>query len=130
VRNDELYQYFIPIACMHCLDAPRISACPRAATYKDAETGITLVDETKCIGCKFCLKVCPFGAPQFSEGKMKICNLCIHRQKEGKKQTVCEAVCQARAIYVGTPDEISTKVGRKVAKRAGNSKDPLGALNF
>ena len=119
MRGEEVYQYFLPFACMHCLDAPCISACPRSAIYKDVETGITLVDESECIGCKFCLWVCPYGAPQFFEGKLKLCNLCIHRQKEGKKQTACEAVCQARAIYVGTTDEISIKIGKKAAERAG-----------
>ena len=51
VRGDEICQYFLPISCMHCFDAPCIKACPRSAIYKDIETGITLVDEDKCIGC-------------------------------------------------------------------------------
>lgn len=118
IRNDEVYQYFLPFSCMHCLDAPCIRACPRSAIYRDVETGITLVDESKCIGCKFCLWVCPYGAPQFFDGKLKLCNLCIHRLEEGK-QTACEAVCPARAIYVGTTDEISAVVGKKAAQRAG-----------
>ena len=50
VHEDEVYQYFQPIACMHCLDAPCVKACPRAALYKDIETGVTLVDKDKCIG--------------------------------------------------------------------------------
>jgi Fe-S-cluster-containing dehydrogenase component len=119
MRGEEVHQYFLPFACMHCLDAPCIQACPRSAIYKDVETGITVIDESECIGCKFCLWVCPYGAPQFFERKLKLCNLCIHRQKEGEKQTACEAVCQARAIYVGTTDEISMKVGKRTAERAG-----------
>ena len=117
IRNDEVYQYFMPISCMHCLDAPCIKVCPRSAIYKDGETGITLVNPEKCIGCKFCLWVCPYGAPQFQDGKLKLCNLCIHRLREGK-QTACEAACQARAIYSGTTEEISALKGKKAAERA------------
>ena len=122
MRGDEVYQYFLPIACMHCLDAPCIAACPRSAIYKDGETGATLVDESRCIGCKFCLWVCPYGAPQFYEGKMKLCDQCLDRLKEGKKYTACEAVCQARAIYVGPPGDISNRIGRKAAERIGSEK--------
>lgn len=124
IRDGDVYQYFLPIPCMHCSDAPCIKACPRSALYKDTDTGITLVDQDKCIGCKFCLWVCPYGAPQFYDGKVNICDLCVHRLEE-EKQTACEATCQARAIYVGTTDEISAMVGRKVAERAGVEGFPV-----
>ncbi|MFX0046299.1 MAG: 4Fe-4S dicluster domain-containing protein [Candidatus Hermodarchaeota archaeon] len=130
IHNNKAYLYFQPFSCMHCLDAPCIRACPRSAIHKDGDTGITLVDESKCIGCKFCLWVCPYGAPQFFDGKLKLCNLCIHRLKEGEKQTACEAVCQARAIYVGTPKEISAKVGQKAAEAAGEIKAKAKAYSI
>jgi len=120
IRDGEVHQYFLPISCMHCLDSPCIKACPRSALYKDRETGITLIDENKCIGCKFCLWVCPYGAPQFYEGELMLCDLCLHRLEEGR-QTACEAACPARAIHVGTTDEISAMVGKKAAERAGKA---------
>ena len=118
IRDGEVRQYYQPISCMHCVDAPCIRACPRSAIYKDAETGITLVNEDKCIGCAFCLWVCPYGAPQFHDGKLELCDLCIDRLGEGRqegRQTACEAACQARAIHVGTTDEISDLIGMKAA---------------
>lgn len=108
VHGDELIQYFLAVVCRHCTDGPCISSCPFSAIYKDTETGVTLVDEDKCVGCKACLKACPYGAPQFHNGKMKLCNLCLHRLKEGRQYTACEAVCQARAICVVPAGEIST----------------------
>ncbi len=117
VHGDEVHLYFQPISCMHCLDAPCIRACPRSAIYKDGETGITLVERDKCIGCKFCLWVCPYGAPQFSGGKLHLCDLCIHRLGE-KDQTACEAACPARAIHVGTTEAVSALIGQRAAERA------------
>ncbi len=63
--------YHQPVSCLHCEDAPCIRVCPRSAIYKEKDYGITLVDEKKCIGCRFCLWVCPYGAPGFDEkGKL------------------------------------------------------------
>jgi hypothetical protein len=42
--------------------------------------------------------------------------LCIHRLEERRREgrhTACEAACQARAIHVGTIDEISALIVEK-----------------
>jgi molybdopterin-containing oxidoreductase family iron-sulfur binding subunit/carbon-monoxide dehydrogenase iron sulfur subunit len=117
VDGDNVAYYFQPISCMHCLDAPCIKTCPRNALSKDEETNVTLVNRDKCIGCKLCLVSCPFGAPQFLDKKAFLCNLCIDRVPiEGDAgKTACEAICQARAIYVGDLDEISNKKGLAIS---------------
>lgn len=107
VRGERILHFFQPISCMHCTDAPCIEACPRSAIYRDLQTGAVLVDHDRCIGCRFCLWVCPYGAPHFdSEGKMIKCDLCIDRLRTGKRPA-CEAICVARAIFVGDPERIS-----------------------
>jgi Fe-S-cluster-containing dehydrogenase component len=121
IHGDRVHQSFVCIACMHCEDAPCISVCPVFAIHKDPETGITLVDRNRCIGCKVCLWVCSYGAPSFDEeGKLILCDLCIDRLKEGKK-AACEAACPARAILVGSPDEISEFQAKKAVTRIGKS---------
>jgi Fe-S-cluster-containing dehydrogenase component len=117
--DNKVHQSFVSIACMHCEDPPCIKVCPSSAIYKDAETHITLVEAGRCIGCKACLWVCPYGAPNFSEkGKMVLCDLCIDRLRGGKK-TACEATCQASAIMVGPPEEIAERLARKAVERIG-----------
>jgi Fe-S-cluster-containing dehydrogenase component len=122
--GDHVHQPFISIACMHCEDAPCIKVCPSSAIYKDPETHITLVEEKRCIGCRACLWICPYGAPSFKEeGKMVLCNLCIDRLREGKK-TACEATCQAGAIFVGSPEEVSERRSQRAVERiAGGLMD-------
>jgi Fe-S-cluster-containing dehydrogenase component len=69
------------------------------------------------MGCRSCLEVCPYGAPQFYDDTLKLCDLCMHRLAVGKC-TACEATCPARAIHVGTTDEISAMAAKKAAERA------------
>ena len=47
----------LSLACMHCSDAPCISACPSACLKKDPETNLTVYDTTNCIGCHSCAMV-------------------------------------------------------------------------
>jgi anaerobic dimethyl sulfoxide reductase subunit B len=107
MHGDRVVQFFQPVSCMHCPDAPCLEACPRGAIFRDEETGVVLVDQDRCIGCRFCLWVCPYGSPHFDEkGKMVKCDMCIDRIREGRP-TACEAVCVARAIVVKSPEEIA-----------------------
>src|SRR5271157_1944009 len=52
---------FFPRACMHCKDAPCITVCPTHASYKRAD-GIVMVNADECIGCRYCVAACPYGA--------------------------------------------------------------------
>jgi anaerobic dimethyl sulfoxide reductase subunit B len=125
-RNDRVIQAFVGIACMHCEDAACLKTCPSSAIYKDPQTCITLVDKKRCLGCKACLWACPFGVPSYDEnGKLALCDLCLDRLQEGKK-AACEAACQARAIFVGSPEEIKELRSRKAVKRMAESVGELG----
>jgi len=48
-----------PVLCNHCKEPACIEACPTGATQK-RDDGIVWVDQTRCIGCKFCVTACPF----------------------------------------------------------------------
>lgn len=114
ILDDEVHYYFQPILCLHCLEAPCIEACPTSVIYRDSETGIVLVKEDGCTNCESCLEVCPYEAPHFYDGKLHLCDLCIHRFVERRRKgryTACEAACPARAIRVGTIAETSALIG-------------------
>ncbi|MCD8066631.1 MAG: 4Fe-4S binding protein [Oscillospiraceae bacterium] len=94
---------YLSIACMHCDDAPCIPACPVCCISKD-ERGMTVYDNTLCIGCRSCAMACPYGAPEYSEnGRMNKCHGCTVRQQYGYAPA-CVQVCSTKALTL-TPDE-------------------------
>lgn len=107
---------YISLSCMHCADAPCISACPNNAISKTSNESV-IVDKNKCIGCKMCMLACPFGIPQYGiDGIMQKCNLCISRVEKGE-EPACVAACPSKALTYGTPTEISKKVQQKIADK-------------
>lgn len=112
---------FLSVACMHCDDAPCVMGCPSACLYKDGETGLTLYDNTNCIGCHSCAMACPFGAPSFgANGKLEKCDGCIERLRHGLIPA-CVRVCPSGAITCRTESEYhelqSEKSLRALSKR-------------
>jgi Fe-S-cluster-containing dehydrogenase component len=52
---------FFPRPCLQCDNPPCVSVCPVHATWSRPD-GIVQVDYDKCIGCRYCLSACPYGA--------------------------------------------------------------------
>ena len=61
----DLRLHMFPRPCMHCEDPPCVPVCPVEATYKDTD-GRVLVRYDKCIGCRYCMVACPYGARYFN----------------------------------------------------------------
>jgi Fe-S-cluster-containing dehydrogenase component len=57
---------WFPRPCMHCENPSCEAVCPTGATFKDKD-GFVLVDWDKCIGCKYCMIACPYGARFYSD---------------------------------------------------------------
>ncbi len=59
----------MPVLCNHCTDAPCVTGCPVTPTamYK-SDTGITLHNDERCIGCKLCQENCPYSEQDVDSG--------------------------------------------------------------
>lgn len=55
----------IPMPCMHCEHPPCVTVCPAKATFK-REDGIVMQNFRRCLGCKYCIVACPYGARSFN----------------------------------------------------------------
>jgi Fe-S-cluster-containing dehydrogenase component len=55
----------VPMPCMHCDNAPCVTVCPAKATYRRSD-GIVVQDFRRCLGCKYCIAACPYGARSFN----------------------------------------------------------------
>lgn len=108
---------FLALACLHCVEASCIPACPAGAISKREEDGIVVVDGEQCLGrdsCGMpCFYACPYQSPQFGEEenpKMQKCELCLERWSEGKKP-ICVEGCPMRALDAGPVDELIARYG-------------------
>ena len=58
----------VPRPCMQCDNPPCVQVCPVSATYK-MENGIVNIDYDRCIGCRYCMISCPYGARALDFGE-------------------------------------------------------------
>ena len=113
-----------PKSCLHCDDAPCVTVCPTGASYKRAEDGIVLVNESDCIGCGLCAWACPYGAREMDpvEKVMKKCTLCVDRiynenLPEEDRVPACVRTCPAGARHFGDFADPESDVSRLAAER-------------
>ncbi len=116
-------KFYVPIQCQQCKNPPCIKVCPAKATWKEPD-GIVVVDYNWCIGCRYCMAACPYGARHFNWGEPTIpneeinpethylgnrprpkgvvekCTFCIQRTREGK-YPACVEICPVGARKFG-----------------------------
>jgi molybdopterin-containing oxidoreductase family iron-sulfur binding subunit len=107
-------RFYLPISCQQCDDSPCTDVCPTGATWKEPD-GIVVVDYDWCIGCRYCMAACPYGARHFNwaepqipaeevntnthylgnrprpKGVVEKCTFCIQRVREGRYPACLEA---------------------------------------
>ena len=110
------------VLCNHCFNPPCVRVCPTKATFKRKEDGIVMMDMHRCIGCRYCMAACPFGARSFnyrnprrymnemdlnptyptrSKGVVEKCNFCAEKLAVGELPACVEAIGDSGALIFG-----------------------------
>ena len=129
---------FIPAPCMQCQNAPCVSVCPVGATWITPE-GTVLIDQERCIGCRYCMAACPYDRRFFNWGEPPVppealfvdyspehqvpakkgtvikCDFCPEMARSGRLP-FCIQACPHKAIYYGDLEEDLASNGETVVK--------------
>jgi nitrate reductase / nitrite oxidoreductase, beta subunit len=99
---EQVFMFYLPRICEHCLNPSCVASCPSGAMYKRAEDGIVLVDQDRCRGWRFCVSGCPYKKVYFNHrtGKAEKCTFCYPRVEQGMP-TICSETCVGRLRYLG-----------------------------
>ncbi|KKM09741.1 4Fe-4S ferredoxin [Clostridiales bacterium PH28_bin88] len=115
------------VLCNHCENPSCARVCPPRATFKRKD-GIVMMDYHRCIGCRYCMAACPFGARSFNfrdprpfikemdttfptreKGVVEKCNFCAERLDQGLLPACVEA-CRPGALVFGDLEDPGSKV--------------------
>jgi formate dehydrogenase iron-sulfur subunit len=114
-NNDET---FVRRLCFHCNEPTCVSACLVGALTK-TETGAVLYDESKCIGCRYCMQACPFEVPRYEWNslapRIQKCSMCYERVVAGG-QPACAEACPMEATIFGDRQELIKEARRRIAE--------------
>lgn len=115
--------------CRHCLEPACVSACIVGALQK-TDIGPVIYDESRCMGCRYCMMACPYKARSFvhenlsnqkpdvprGKGCVESCTLCVHRVDRGGTPACVEACAQAghKAMLFGDLNDPSSEIAQQV----------------
>ena len=143
--SEKAAPYWFPKQCFHCDNPPCVKVCPVDATFK-RQDGLVLIDNDRCIGCKFCMAACPYSTRVFNwdepempidirnlqysaetglpakVGTVEKCDFCPDRAREGLLPPCVEA-CPNGVFYFGDENEDTVTNGSETVSFSQLIKD-------
>jgi formate dehydrogenase iron-sulfur subunit len=100
------FRQTVPTTCHHCAEPACLTGCPVLAYEKDPVTGIVRHLDDQCIGCQYCVMMCPYEVPQYSKrrGIVRKCDMCSQRLSVGEAPA-CVQACPSEAIRITIVDQ-------------------------
>jgi len=131
--NSELREKNFFLFCNHCARPACVRVCPTKATFKRND-GIVMQDMHRCIGCRFCMAACPYGARSFNYvdprphirdwnkayptrmiGVVEKCTACYERLAIGRQPACAEA--SNGAIVFGDLEDPNSEVRKLISEK-------------
>jgi formate dehydrogenase iron-sulfur subunit len=113
--------------CMHCEEPACVSVCPVGAFEKTA-IGPVVYDETKCMGCRYCMTACPFGTPSYEwesrSPRVRKCDGCYDRKAAGQP-SACSEACPTGATITGEREALIAEARTRIAEKPGEYYDRI-----
>lgn len=102
LRFRDVFMFYLPRLCEHCLNPACVASCPSGALYKRDEDGIVLVDQERCRGWRYCVSGCPYKKVYYNwaTGRAEKCIFCYPRVEAGMA-TLCAESCVGRLRHIG-----------------------------
>lgn len=102
------FRQTVPTSCHHCVDPACLNGCPVLAYEKDEVTGIVKHLDDQCIGCQYCVMMCPYDVPKYSaeRGIVRKCDMCSQRL-EASEAPACVQACPNEAIRITVVEQAS-----------------------
>ncbi len=132
-----------PVLCNHCENPACVRVCPTQATWQRPD-GIVMMDFHRCIGCRYCMVACPYGARSFNfvdprtgldmqevnadfptrtRGVVEKCTLCAERIDKGGAPACVEG-CRQQALMFGDMNDPASAVRKTVETRYALVRKP------
>jgi tetrathionate reductase subunit B len=102
------------VLCMHCHEAPCISACSAKGGIYKRHDGLVIINPKKCTGCRNCVDSCPYGAIYFNEdlNLAQKCTGCAHLLDRGWKEPRCVDMCPTKALRFAEDSELAGSISK------------------
>ena len=153
-ESEETSPYWMPTLCQHCDHPACVTVCPVDATFKRRD-GLVLIDNERCIGCRFCMAACPYAtrvfnwkepnqgeitmimggepmetSPEYAglpsiKGTVDKCDFCPHALKENELPH-CVTACPNGVFYFGDKYEDTVTNGEETLRFSKLLKDKAG----
>lgn len=111
---DEVTNVLLPRLCNHCDNPPCVPVCPVQATFQ-REDGIVVVDNTRCVGCAYCVQACPYDARFINHETQTAdkCTFCVHRLEAGLLPACVES-CVGGARIIGDIRDPQSRISQLI----------------
>ncbi|MGL9720372.1 tetrathionate reductase subunit TtrB [Symbiopectobacterium sp.] len=112
----------LPRLCNHCDQPPCVPVCPVQATFQ-REDGIVVVDNTRCVGCAYCVQACPYDARFINHETQTAdkCTFCVHLLEAGLLPACVES-CVGGTRIIGDLRDPNSKISRMLAQHHSDIK--------